>query len=80
MEEILVVPNSIDCSIFHGFPNTKRQSFRLVQKLFSDNKINMIDNWNYQLGQGRKHCGKKVKFGYQHFLLFRQCFQKLSLS
>ena len=30
------------------------------------------------VGKGRKHCGKRKNAGYQHFLLFPLCFQKLS--
>ena len=30
-------------------------------------------------GKGRKHCGKGENEGYQHFLLFQQCFQKASI-
>ena len=34
----------------------------------------------FVLGRNRKHCGKGENAGYQHFLLFEQCFQKASFS
>ena len=40
----------------------------------ADNKINRKSEiW---FGTDRKHCGKRRKCWYQHFLLFPQCFQK----
>ena len=49
-------------------------------KAFADDK--MISNEKLKLVFGRvaNIVGKGENAGYQHFLLFPQCFQKLSLS
>ena len=51
---------------------------------FRDNKINVTRNVSLQvhfvLGRVENIMGKGENAGYQHFLLFLQCFQKLSFS
>ena len=49
-------------------------------KAFADKKPHDLDTKiEISVGSCRKHCGKRRKcWLYQHFLLFPQCFQKLS--
>ena len=49
-------------------------------KAFADNKINVTQKLNFYLGRVENIAGKGENAGYQHFLLFPQCFQKLSFS
>ena len=49
-------------------------------KYFADDKINVIYVKNLVLGRAENIVGKGENAGYQHFLLFPQCFQKASLS
>ena len=53
---------------------------RLKFKAFADDKINVTDKLNFILGRVENIVGKGENADYQHFLLFPQCFQKLSLS
>ena len=50
-------------------------------KAFSDDKLDINEKLNFGLGRVEKNIvGKGENAGYQHFLLFQQCFQKLSFS
>ena len=49
-------------------------------KAHADNKINVIQNLNLVLEGLENILGKGENTGYQHFLLFRKCFQKASFS
>ena len=50
-------------------------------KVLADEKINVTEKNEIWYGKGRKHCGGKGEnAGYQHFLLFPQCFQKATFS
>ena len=49
-------------------------------KAFADDKINVNKKQKYGLGRVEKIVGKETNAGYQHFLLFLQCFQKPSIS
>ena len=49
-------------------------------KTFEDDKINMTKNLNFSLGRVENIVVKGENAGFQHFLLFQQCFQKASLS
>ena len=49
-------------------------------KDFANNKINVIQKLNFVLGRVENIVGKGENAGYQHFLLFPQCFEKLSFS
>ena len=44
-------------------------------KRFADDKINVTENLIFVLGQVENIVGKGENAGYQHFLLFPQCFQ-----
>ena len=49
-------------------------------KAFADDKINVNKNLKFVLGRVENIVGKGENAGYQHFLLFPQCFQKASFS
>ena len=49
-------------------------------KDFADDKMNVTQKLNFVLGRVENIVGKGENAGYQHFLLFPQCFQKLSFS
>ena len=48
-------------------------------KAFTDNKINVTPKQKFFLGWVENIVGKGENDGYQHFLLFPQCFQKAPL-
>ena len=49
-------------------------------KDFADDEINVTKKLNFILGKVKNIVGKGENAGYQHFLLFLQCYQKLSFS
>ena len=49
-------------------------------KAFADDKINLNEKLKLVLGRVENIVGKGENAGYQHFLLFPQCFQKPSHS
>ena len=49
-------------------------------KGFADNKINVSETLKFVLQRVENIVGKGENAGYQHFLLFPQCFQKPSFS
>ena len=49
-------------------------------KAFANDKIYVTIETEILFGMGRKHYGKGENAGFQHFLLFPQCFQKVSFS
>ena len=49
-------------------------------KAFADNKINVTEKLKFVLGRVENSVGKGENVGYQHFLLFPHCFQKVSSS
>ena len=55
----------------------QQQNFR---KHFADNKIDVGKKLVFVLGRLENIVGKGENAGYQHFLLFPQCFQKASFS
>ena len=58
---------------------TRPQKFRLIQ-IESICKINVTEKLKFVLRRVENIVGKGENAGYQHFLLFPQCFQKVSLS
>ena len=46
---------------------------------FADDKINVTEKLKFDVGWVENIVGKGENAGYQHFLLFLQCFQKASL-
>ena len=58
---------------------TKPQSLDWSKlKAFADNKINATKKLKFALGRLENNVEKRENAGYQHFLLFPQCFQKAS--
>ena len=49
-------------------------------KAFADYKIKVIEKLKFNLGRVENTVGKGENAGYQHFLLFLQCFQKASFT
>ena len=45
-------------------------------KAFADDKINVTQKLKFAVGRVENIVGKEENAGYQHFLLFPQCFQK----
>ena len=65
--------------LLNSLPNGKI----LVQsklKAFADNKINVSEKFQFVLGRVENIVVKGENAGYQHFLLFQQCFLQVSLS
>ena len=49
-------------------------------KAFADDKINVTEKIEFVLGRVENIVGKVENAGYQHFLLFPQCFQKATYT
>ena len=49
-------------------------------KAFAEDKIKVTEKLKFVLGRVENTVGKGENAGYQHFLLFPQCFQKASVS
>ena len=49
-------------------------------KAFADNKINVTEKLKFVSGRVENIVGKGENGGYQHFLLFPQCFEKVSYT
>ena len=49
-------------------------------KAIADDKINVTQILNFDIGRVENIVGKGGNAGYQHFVLFPQCFQKPSFS
>ena len=65
--------------LIHFLPNDKILDwFKL--KTFVDNKINVTEKLKFVFGRVENIVGKGENAGYQHFLLFPQCFQMASYS
>ena len=60
-------------------PNEKNLNCSKL-KAFADDKINMTEKLKFVLGRVENIVGKGENAGYQHFLLFSQCFLKVSYS
>ena len=61
----------------NSLPNDKCLDwFKL--KAFADDKVTVTDKLKFVLGQIENMVGKGENAGYQHFLVFQQCFQKSS--
>ena len=63
----------------NSLPNDKFLDwFKL--KAFADNNINVTEELKFVLKREENIVGKGESAGYQHFLLFPQCFQKTSYT
>ena len=60
---------------FNSLPNNQFLEWSKL-KAFADNKINVTGKLKFVLGLVENIVGKGENAGYQHFLLFPQCFQK----
>ena len=66
--------------LFNPFPNNKILDWSKLE-VFADDKINVTKKIEFFFFfNDRKHCGKGENAGYQHFLLFPQCFQRELLA
>ena len=63
----------------NSLPNDKILDWSKLQALADDN-INLAEKLKFVLERVENIAGKGENAGYQHFLLFPQCFQKASLS
>ena len=64
------------CSLsFYSLPNDNILDWSKLKAL-ADDKINLNKNSKLVLGREENIVGKRENAGYQHFLLFPQCFQK----
>ena len=77
-EGIVVVLGVVICIIINFLPNNKILDLSKL-KAFSDDKIN-VKKFEIYLERVANIVGKGENAGYQHFLLFLQCFQKASIS
>ena len=64
---------------FNSLPHNKISDWSKL-KAFADDKLNATEKLKFVLGRVENIVGKGENAGYQHFLLFPQCFQKPSLS
>ena len=64
---------------FNSLPNEKFLDWSKLKAL-ADNKIKLAEKLKFVLGRVENIVGKGENAGYQHFLLFPQCFQKASIS
>ena len=49
-------------------------------KAFADDKLNATQKLKFAFGRVENNVGKGENAGYQHFVLFPQCFQNASLA
>ena len=61
--------------LFKSLPNDKILDWSKL-KAFADEKINVTKQLKFGKGRVENIVGKGENAGYQHFLLFPQCFQK----
>ena len=71
-----ILPNS---ESFNTLPNDKFLGWPKL-KPFTDNKVNVTKNLQIVFERLENIVGKGENAGYQHFLLFPQCFQTASFS
>ena len=63
-----------DCLAFYPFPNDNILDWSKL-KAFQDDKINVNQKLKFDFGRIENIVRKEENAGYQHFLLFPQCFQ-----
>ena len=63
--------------VLNSLPNDTFLDWSKFKELVDD-KINLIEKLKFVLGRVENIVGKGENAGYQHFLLFLQCFQKTS--
>ena len=62
--------------VFNSLQNDKILDWPNL-KAFADDKINVTKGLKFVLGREENNVGKGENAGYQHFLLFLRCFQKV---
>ena len=65
--------------VLNSLPNDKILDWSKL-KAFADDKINVTVKLKFSLGRVENIVGNGENAGYQHFLLFPQCFQKASYT
>ena len=65
--------------IFNSLPNDQISGWSKL-KAFADDKMDVTEKLKFVLGREENIVGKGENAGYQHFLLFPQCFLKASFS
>ena len=63
--------------VLYSVPHDKILDYSKL-KAFAYDKINVTKKFRFVFGRVEKIMGKGENAGYQHFLLFPLCFQKLS--
>ena len=63
----------------NSLPNDKILDWS-KSKAFASNKIIVNQKLKFDMGMVENIVGKEENAGYQHFLLYPQCFQKVSFS
>ena len=74
------LPSFVPFNLFqslNSLPNDKILDWSKL-KAFADDKITVIEKLWFVLGRIENIVGKGENAGYQHFILFPQCFQKVS--
>ena len=74
---LLLLQYILHCSMER--PNNKSLDQSKL-KAFAEDKINMNENRNFFFQKAKNIVGKGENAGYQHFLLFPKCFQKISFT
>ena len=69
--------NALELAAFNSLPSNNFLDMTKL-KAFADNKINVTKQLKFVLEGIENSVGKGESADYQHFLLFPQCFQKLS--
>ena len=67
------------CSCVSSLPNKKSVNWSIL-KAFADDKLDWAEKFKFVLGRVENIVGIGENAGYQHFLLFPQCFQKASFQ
>ena len=67
----------VNSRFFHSLPNDKLLDSSKL-KAIADDKINVTEKFKLVSGRVENIVEKRENAGYQHFLLFPQCFQKVS--
>ena len=64
------------CDSFHALPDDKNLGLPKL-KAFADNNLNVTEDIKVVSHRLENIAGKEENAGYQHFLLFPQCFRKI---
>ena len=70
-----VFSKDLYCSNFKSLPNDKILNWSKL-KAFAVDKLILAEKLKFVLGRVENNVGKGENAGYQHFLLFPQCFRK----